>query len=115
MEEQTGKDERRGKKNRLWQLRLSLWLTLWGYPIPWQFVLNLAVQMFLWVTDFYSLEKIISVSPQIVLLYLKKKQLLTEREREGQRDQNRGRMEKGAIGGFSFKGDRGRWTGHGLL
>lgn len=35
--------------------------------------------MFLWVTDFYSLEKIISVSPQIVLLYLKKKQLQRER------------------------------------
>lgn len=27
--------------------------------------------MFLWVTDFYSLEKIISAFPQIVLLYLK--------------------------------------------
>lgn len=27
--------------------------------------------MFLWVTDFYSLEKIISAFPKIVLLYLK--------------------------------------------
>ena len=27
--------------------------------------------MFFWVTDFYSLEKIISAFPQIVLLYLK--------------------------------------------
>lgn len=27
--------------------------------------------MFLWVTDFYSLEKIISAFPEIVLLYLK--------------------------------------------
>lgn len=29
--------------------------------------------MFLWVTDFYSLEKIISAFPEIVLLALKKK------------------------------------------
>lgn len=29
--------------------------------------------MFLWVSDFYSLEKIISAFPKIVLLYLKKK------------------------------------------
>lgn len=28
--------------------------------------------MFLWVSDFYSLEKIISAFPKIVLLYLKK-------------------------------------------
>lgn len=29
--------------------------------------------MFLWVTDFYSLEKIISAFPKILLLYLEKK------------------------------------------
>lgn len=45
--------------------------SLQGHWTPWQFVLNLTVQMFLWVTGFYSLEKIISAFPQIVLLYLK--------------------------------------------
>lgn len=34
--------------------------------------------MFLWVSDFYSLEKIISAFPKIVLLYLKKKELEIE-------------------------------------
>lgn len=57
---------------------------------PWQFVLNLAVQMFLWVTDFYSLEKIISAFPQIVLLYLK----IAWRKGGGGRD---GGMEEGGL------------------
>lgn len=34
--------------------------------------------MFLWVTDFYSLEKIISAFPKIVLLYLKMTGVQTE-------------------------------------
>ena len=33
--------------------------------------------MFLWVNDFYSLKKIISAFPEIVLLYLKKKKKKT--------------------------------------
>lgn len=42
--------------------------------------------MFLWVTDFYSLEKIISAFPKILLLYLekKKKKKSMESEKEGQ-------------------------------
>lgn len=43
--------------------------SLRGHQTPEQFVLNLTMQMFLWVTDFYSLEKIISAFPKIVLLY----------------------------------------------
>lgn len=39
--------------------------------------------MFLWVTDFYSLEKIISAFPQIVLLYLKFAWRKKGRRREG--------------------------------
>lgn len=47
--------------------------SLWGHQTLRQFVLNLTTQMFLWVTDFYTLEKIISAFPEIVLLALEKK------------------------------------------
>lgn len=42
--------------------------------------------MFLWVTDFYSLGKIISAFPQIVLLYLK----IAWRKKGGGEDGRRG-------------------------
>ena len=53
--------------------------------------------MFLWVTDFYSLEKIISAFPKIVLLYLK----MTG---------DRNRRVWGAQGG---RKEGGRWLGGG--
>lgn len=46
--------------------------------------------MFLWVTDFYSLEKIISAFPKIVLLYLKM---------AGDRDRRVGGKQGGRRGG----------------
>lgn len=49
--------------------------SLWGHQTLRQFVLNLTTQMFLWVTDFYSLEEIISAFPEIVLLALRKKKV----------------------------------------
>lgn len=66
--------------------------------------------MFLWVTDFYSLEKIISVSLQIVLLYLKKKQL--HRERERGRAKGREDGERAWRGIFLLGGGQGSqdWT-----
>lgn len=52
--------------------------------------------MFLWVTDFYSLEKIISAFPQIVLLYLK----IAWRKKGGGRD---GGMEEGGLCCLGFE------------
>lgn len=54
--------------------------------------------MFLWVTDFYSLEKIISAFPKIVLLYLKMAG-------------DRNRRESGQRGGFVQRDREGRRRG----
>lgn len=84
--------------------------SLWGHRTPWQFVLNLTMQMFLWVTDFYSLEKIISAFRKIVLLYLK---MTGARNRRvwGQIDWERGKERK--RNGCWTKGiwAVGRWRG----
>lgn len=54
--------------------------------------------MFFWVTDFYSLEKIISAFPKIVLLYLKM---------TGESKKKRGVGEEGWLGDWGFV----QWVG----
>lgn len=60
--------------------------------------------MFLWVTDFYSLEKIISVSPQDCVTVFKE-ETTAQREGGGWVEERREDGERGR-GGFFFRGRR---------
>lgn len=60
--------------------------------------------MFLWVTDFYSLEKIISVSAADCVTVFKEENNCTERGRESRRAKGREDGERGHRGIFLGRG-----------